>query len=134
MRPLLLVKGAGIWLIILVCAVLNGAMREFVLLPAFGRPAAFVVSGIVLSVAIVVVALVLVPKLGSLTPARALYLGVFWLGLTVTFEFGFGKIVQSRTWEELVEPYKFRGGNIWPIVLLVVTLAPLIAVRIRGHR
>ena len=37
---MLVVKAFGIWLLILVCAVLNGVLREAVLLPAFGKPAA----------------------------------------------------------------------------------------------
>ena len=63
-RAMLLVKAFGIWLLILVCAVLNGVLREAVLLPAFEKPAAFVISGLVLSVLIVAVSLAFVPHLG----------------------------------------------------------------------
>ena len=87
---MLLAKAFGIWLLILVCAVLNGVLREAVLLPAFGKPAAFVISGVVLSLLIVAVSLVLVPRLGPLSMPHAMYVGVFWLALTLAFEFGFG--------------------------------------------
>lgn len=47
------------WLAILVLAVLNGFLREAVLLPRLGRTAAYLASGLVLSALIVLVACVL---------------------------------------------------------------------------
>jgi len=32
----------------------------------------------------------------------------------------------------LLEAYTFKDGNIWPIVLLVTLVAPLLAVRLRA--
>jgi hypothetical protein len=127
----LLAKVFGIWLLILVCAVLNGVLREAVLLPAFGKPVALVSSGVVLSLLIVAVSLVLVPRLGPLSVSHAMYLGVFWLLLTLAFEFGFGLLVQHRSWAELMEAYTFKDGNIWPLVLAVTLFSPAIAVRRR---
>jgi hypothetical protein len=129
---MLFVKAAGIWLLILVCAVLNGALREAVLLPAFDKPVAFVASGLLLSLLIVAVSLLLVPRIGVLDSSRALRIGALWLLLTLVFEFSFGRLVQGRTWAEIVEAYTFRDGNIWPLVLVVTLLAPLIAVRLRS--
>lgn len=129
--PLSLAKGAGAWLIILLCAVMNGALREFVLVPYLGQTAAFVASGVILSLVVLLLALVLVPRLGPLSQAGALCLGLFWLGLTLAFEFGFGRLIQRRSWGELLEAYTFTDGNIWPIVLLVVALAPLLTVNVR---
>jgi hypothetical protein len=60
-----MLKGLGIWLLILVCAVLNGALRETVLLPAFDKSVAFAISGLLLSICIVAISLVLVVTLFS---------------------------------------------------------------------
>jgi hypothetical protein len=128
---MLLAKAFGIWLLILLCAVLNGMLREALLLPTFGKPAAFVISGVVLSLLIVAVSLVLVPHLGPLSISHAMYVGVFWLALTLAFEFGLGLFVQHRTWAELMEAYTFRDGNIWPLVLAVTLFSPTLAVRLR---
>lgn len=127
-------KAAGIWLLILVLAMLNGGLREAALLPALGKPAALLLSGILLSLCIVVVALIFVPRLGRLRTGEALRLGLFWLALTLAFEFGFGRWIQGRPWRELLEAYTFRDGNIWPLVLVVTFFAPLLAVRLRGPR
>jgi len=131
---MLLLKAIAVWLLILVLAVLNGGLREAVLLPAFGKPLALVLSGVLLCACIVAVALVLVPRLGPLRAAQALNLGLLWLALTLAFEFGFGRLVQGRPWRELLEAYTFADGNIWPLALAVTFFAPLIAVRIAERR
>lgn len=129
---MLLLKAFVLWLLILACAVLNGLFREAVLLPKLGIPIALVLSGILLAICILVVSLVFVRWLGRLGTAQALSLGFFWLCLTLAFEFGFGRLVRKETWAELLEAYAFKDGNIWPLVLVVTFLAPLLAVRARG--
>lgn len=131
---MLLLKATAIWLLILVLAVLNGWLREAVLLPSVGKPLAFVLSGVLLSVCIVVVSLVFVPRLDRLRAAQSLNLGLLWLVLTLVFEFGFGRLIQSRPWPELLEAYTFKDGNIWPLVLVVTFFAPLLAVRFGERR
>jgi hypothetical protein len=62
-----------------------------------------------------------------------LFAGLIWLCLTLSFEFGFGLFVQERSWAEMLEAYTFKDGNIWPLVLVVTFLAPLLAARIRSN-
>lgn len=131
---MLVLKAAAIWLLILVLAVLNGGFREAVLLPSVGEPLAFVLSGILLSLCIVVVSLVLVPRVGRLTTTQSLNLGLLWVVLTLMFEFSFGRVIQGRPWSELLQAYTFRDGNIWPLVLVVTFFAPLLAVRFGKRR
>jgi hypothetical protein len=128
---MLFVKALGIWLLILIFAVLNGMLREAVLLSAFGKPLALVTSGVLLSLVIIALSLLLVPRVGVLDRSEALRIGAWWLVLTLVFEFAFGRLVQHRTWVEILEAYTFKDGNIWPLVLLVTLFAPLIALRLR---
>jgi len=120
------------WLLILVLAVANGGLRESVLLPALGKPWALTLSGLLLSACILVVAWVLVGRMGKLTVTESLHIGVLWLVATLGFEFGFGRWVQGRRWGELLEAYTFQDGNLWPLVLVVTLFAPLLATRLRG--
>jgi hypothetical protein len=55
-----------------------------------------------------------------------------WLVLTLAFEFAFGRLLQHKPWPELLEAYTLKGGNIWPVVLIIIVLAPFIAARLRG--
>jgi hypothetical protein len=101
-------------------------------MPALGKPVALLLSGVLLSVAILAVSLLLVPALGRLSSSRCLYVGLLWLCLTLIFEFGFGRLVQHQSWQQLLEAYAFKDGNLWPLVLVVTFVAPLLAVRLRG--
>lgn len=130
---MLTLKATAAWLLILVCAVLNGGLREALLMPSLGKPAALVLSGVLLSIVIVAVSLLLVPRLGRLSTSQGLYIGLLWLCLTLIFEFGFGRLVQHQSWQQLGEAYTFKEGNIWPLVLVVTLVAPLLALRVRGH-
>src|SRR5262249_41050219 len=116
-------KAIAGWLVLMVCAVLNGAVRELALVPAFGTSAALVRSGMLLCAVILVVALLLVPWLGSQVLRRYIAMGLLWFCLTVLFEFGLGR-AQGVSWAELLAAYRFRGGNLWPVVLLFTAAAP----------
>lgn len=122
------------WLVILGLAIANGVLREEVLIPALGKPGGLILSGALLSMLIVLVAYVLVRFARGLTAAQGLRIGVFWLGLTLAFEFSFGRFVQHKSWAELLDAYAFKEGNIWPVVLMVTLLAPYLALRLRAGR
>jgi hypothetical protein len=119
--------------VILALAVLNGGLRESVLVPALGTRAAYILSGILLSACILIVATGLARwmKLGD--ARRGLTVGLLWLLLTVAFEFGFGGLVRGRSWSDMLDAYTFRDGNVWPLVLAVTFFAPLLAMLVRGR-
>ena len=131
--PMVTLKATGIWFIILVCAVINGAFREAVLVPIFGSPVALPASGLLLTGCIVAVSRWLLPRLGRLRRLQAICIGLFWLCLTLAFEFGFGRLVLHRPWEKLFEAYTFKNGDLWPLVLLATLIAPILAVRERNQ-
>lgn len=127
-----MLKSLAVWLLILLCAIVNGGFREAVLLPRLGTTPAYVLSGVLLALVILGAALGCIRWLGVESPSQALRTGAFWLLLTLAFEFCFGRFVQGQPWPALLEAYTFRDGNLWPLVLLVTLLAPLIALRARG--
>ena len=125
-------KAAVLWFAILALAMANGTLREKMLVSALGPFVALVASGIILSGCVFLVALVAAPWYGRLASAQWLGVGALWLAMTVAFELGFGRFVQHKAWAEILEAYTFKGGNMWPLVLLVVLLAPWLAARLRG--
>jgi hypothetical protein len=130
---MLTLKSIAVWLLILVCAVVNGGLREALLVPSLGKPVALVASGVLLSIVIVAVSVLLVPRFGRLSTSHCLSIGLLWLCLTLVFEFGLGRLVQHQSWQQLLDAYTFKDGNIWPLVLLVIFTAPLLAIRVRIH-
>ena len=121
------------WLVILALAIANGAFREAVLIPSLGRPGGLVVSGLLLSAFVAIVAYGLVRVSRGITAAQGLRIGFLWLGLTLAFEFAFGRFVQHQSWTELLDAYTFRDGNIWPVVLVVVLFAPSLAALLQAR-
>lgn len=123
-----LLKSLIAWSLILFLAVANGALREAVLIPSLGRSAGLILSGVLLSVFVVLVAYALVRIAQGITLPQGLLVGVLWLCLTLAFEFSFGHYVQHKSWPELLDAYTFKDGNLWLVVLLVTLLAPCLAV------
>ena len=125
-------KAVGVWFVILLAAFANGALRELILVPALGSMSAQLASGLLLSVAVVAIAVLSAPWFGNTNSTQALLIGVLWVGLTLAFEFGFGLLVQRKSLSTMLSAYTFKDGNLWPVVVVVTGLAPLVAARIRG--
>jgi hypothetical protein len=132
MASVTVLKAAALWLAVLALAMLNGAAREKLLAPSLGSSSALVLSGIVLSACVFLVALLAAPWYGRLSSAQWFGVGALWLAMTLAFEFGFGRYVQHKAWSELLEAYAFKGGNLWPLVLAVVLISPWLAAKLRG--
>jgi len=125
-----MLKAFVAWLGILCLAMGNGAFREAALIPWLGKTPGLVLSGVLLSLLVLLVAWLFVRRLGGLALPRALLVGAFWLALTLAFEFGFGRFAQHKAWSDLLDAYTFKDGNLWPLVLAVTLLAPAIASRL----
>ncbi|MDO6442367.1 MULTISPECIES: hypothetical protein [unclassified Marinobacter] len=124
-------KALVIWASILVLAIANGVLREFVLIPFLGTPAALVLSGLLLSTLIIGVAYLSLPWLQVRRPVQLWAIGLGWLALTLIFEISFG-LWQGKSWPELLAAYTFKGGNVWPVVLVATAVGPYIAAQLRG--
>jgi hypothetical protein len=70
------------------------------------------------------------------TADAAVGVGLTWVGMTATFEFGFGHFVARQSWRELAADYDMTRGRLWPLVLAAVGTAPAVAraARLRGAR
>jgi hypothetical protein len=120
-----------LWLALLVLAMANGAFREGVLLKRMPRGAAYVTSGVLLSAAVLAVAWLGIGWLGAHHLRQFVLIGVLWLTLTLVFEFTFGMLVRGKPLAEMLDAYRFRDGDIWPVVLAVIACAPAIAAWVR---
>ena len=127
----LALKAMVIWVVILMLAMANGFLREFVLMPRLGTPASLVLSGLLLSALILGTAYLSLPWLKPGSLIQYWLVGFGWLALTLVFEFSFG-LLQGKSWPVMLEAYTFKGGNLWPLVLAVTVLAPYLAARLRG--
>ena len=56
---------------------------------------------------------------------QALLIGLFWLALTLLFEFGFGRY-RGNSWEKLLADYNLLEGRLWLLIPAWVAMAPWI--------
>jgi hypothetical protein len=130
--PRLLLASLATWFGLLAIAVVNGAVREFVLAPQLGA-AALPLSGVTAMAAFVVAIAMFVratrPSLGA-----ALRIGLLWLGLTLVAE-TLMTVAAGRPAVEVVValgPAAVADGNLMAPLLVITTLAPVVFARLRG--
>ncbi|MDD2929646.1 MAG: hypothetical protein PHP05_03590 [Sideroxydans sp.] len=122
------------WLVLLVVAMINGTLRDFTYGRHMSELSAHQLSTLI---GILLFALVIHRYVRRWPPASAresVCIGLFWMSLTVAFEFLFFHYVAGRSWQELLANYDISSGRVWPLVLLWVAVAPYLFFRLAKSR
>ena len=125
-------KATGIWLIIVVAAILNGLLREQVLAPAIGAQMSLPLSGITLSLLVVLIAYYLLPGIGKNSTRVFVMIGLLWVLLTLSFEYLFGHYVLGKSWAEINAVFNIKDGNLFLAVLFTTAVATWLVARVMG--
>jgi len=112
--------------------VLNGLLREKVLVPSIGGELALPASGIILSALVFSIAFVFVPFIGAIEARTYVLVGFWWVVLTLAFEFLFGHFVMGKSWQEIVQVFNIKKGDVFIVVLIVTAISPWLVTKIRG--
>jgi hypothetical protein len=123
-----------VWLLLLIVAVANGALREGLITPRFGEAAGHVVSTLTLCAAILAAAWATIRWIGVAARRDAVRVGGLWVLLTLAFELLAGHYLFGAPWQRLLADYDVLRGHIWILVPVTTALAPLVAARLRGAR
>jgi len=126
------VKASLIWLLIAVCAVINGVVRESLLAPSLGSDIALPISGITLSLIILVVTYLTFNFLQLAIRAQCFKVGAQWFAMTLLFEFGFGHYVAGKPWYEIFQVFNVMAGDLFLLVLVTCLFAPLLVSKIKA--
>ena len=129
----MILRAAAVWVAIAAVAVANGAFRDLVLVPRMGETAARATSTVLLSIAIVLAAAVSIAWISPVPHRDAWRIGLFWLGLTLAFEFLAGHYLFGVPWSRIIGDYNILQGRIWVLVLIVTLVAPAAAAAFRGR-
>ncbi len=130
MNIMILINALIPWCILVVLAIINGAFRQKVILPKVGEQKAHVISTITFILMQFLVICFYI-KLNSITDISILLIiGLYWIVLTVLFEFVFGHYVMKHPWKKLLADYNVFKGRLWLFVLINNLAAPLIAGKI----
>lgn len=125
-------RGFVVWLVFIVAESLNGTIRNFLLVPFFGNLLAHQISFCTGSVLVLLIAIAFVRWLHASSVSQLLGVGVLWLLLTVAFELALGRFILGYSWERIAADYNLLQGGLMPIGLVLLTLAPVVAAKIRG--
>lgn len=129
---MIFIRGIVVWLVFIVAESLNGTVRTLWLVPALGDLRAHQISFITGSILVLAIATLFVRWLQASRVSQLLGVGVVWLLLTVVFEIVLGRFIFAYSWERIAADYNLLKGGLMPIGLVLLTLSPLIAAKIRG--
>lgn len=119
------------WFVLMIAAIINGAIREAVYKNSLGDLRAHQLStltGIIL-LGVVIWAL---SRIWPLASAKQTWtVGFIWLAMTIAFEFLFGHFVAGHPWSKLLQDYNIFAGRVWPLVLIWTTIAPYVFYKLR---
>ncbi|EIF51619.1 MULTISPECIES: hypothetical protein [Sulfurovum] len=127
----LFLKTSMIWLIIAFMAIINGIFRENVLVGMIGPNMAVPVSGITLSMIVLIVTYVSFPLFGKHHALTYFVIGLQWVLMTLLFEFIFGYYVMGKSWSDISEVFHIMRGNLFIIVLAVSLISPLLMAKVK---
>lgn len=119
-----------VWGIMLLVSVANGACRDFTYGKRMGELAAHQLSTFT---SIIILGLVIFSYIRLYPPPssrQALAIGLFWMTLTIAFEFLFFHYVGGHSWSSLLRNYHVHEGRVWVLVLLWIAAAPYLAFRL----
>jgi hypothetical protein len=125
-------RSVAAWCAILLAETAHGVLRAVFLVPRLGVFRSNQIGVLTGSVLILGIAYLLVDWIGVHSRQGLMRVGVAWLALTVVFELCVGHYVFDRSWGSLGEDYDLSRGGLMSLGLVVMTLAPLLAARMRA--
>lgn len=128
----LLLKASSVWLLIAVFAIINGIVRDKLLVPAIGNSLALPVSGLSLSLIVLMVTYLSIGFFGKRAARSYWLIGLQWVLMTLAFEFLFGHYVAGKSWQEIAQVFNVMSGNLMLLVLVTSLISPYLVARWKG--
>lgn len=120
------------WFGMLALALVNGTFRAVVTQPLLGETAARALATVILLAALTGYVWWLHRRRPIPTERQAWGIGLAWVAMTLTFEFGWGRLVEGLSWATMLADYDVTAGRIWLLVPIWTALAPVVVRRARA--
>lgn len=125
-------KAILLWFGLMVIAIGNGTVRIKLIIPYTGLGLGLAISTVMLCTLILLTTWISIRWMGPSTALQAWSIGLLWLVMTLSFEFGAGHFLFKKSWSELLVDYDVTQGRIWVLVPIVTVLAPWWMGKLRG--
>lgn len=120
-----------LWFPMVVIAIINGSIRQFVFTKFTGELTAHQLS-CASGIALFAIYAWLITGIWKIESAsQAIIIGLMWLVMTVLFEFVFGHYVMANSWQKLLHDYNFIEGRLWVLILIWTTISPYVFYKLR---
>lgn len=129
MKNKLIIKSMLVWLGIIPLAILNGGLREAILLPTLGT-IALPISGMLLAAMSFLLTYLCLPRLGVGTRADYIKIGIIWFCATIIFEFALG-FATGEIFADMLAAYNIFTGNLWLLVVIFIGCTPWLTAKIK---
>lgn len=130
---MVLVKALAVWFVMVLVAIANGLLREKILNVYLGESMALPVSGALLSILILLIIYLAMNLFKDQNRLAYFALGVFWVGLTLMFEYGFGYFVRGIGLREISQVFNVFSGNLFTLVIMVTLFGPQLIARYKSQ-
>jgi hypothetical protein len=120
----MLARAFGGWVLILLVAVINGGIREALIIPRTNEAAGHTISVISLCTAILVLSWLIIGWIRPTTVRAVWRIAAMWVALTLAFEFLAGHYLFGTPWRQLLTDYNIFRGRTWVLVLITTAIAP----------
>jgi hypothetical protein len=112
------------WFPMVIIAILNGSLRQFVIMNYVDELTAHQISCFT-GILFFAVYIYFITRRWKIESCRQSWIiGVMWIAMTIIFEFGFGHYVMGHPWEKLFHDYNIFAGRLWIVVLIWTLIAP----------
>ena len=125
-------KYIAAWFVMLLVSIANGAARDFTYGKQMSELAAHQLSTLTSVLLLGAVIFAFVHFFPPASGQEAIFIGLFWMVLTIAFEFLFFHFVGGHSWAQLLANYNILEGRVWVVVLAWVAVAPYVF--FRHHR
>lgn len=126
------IKAFVLWILMAFLAVGNGVVRNFLITPYLGDPAAHWLGTLTALILLFGAMYLILPWVGPRTRGHLWGIGLFWLILTMAFEFLAGHYLFGNPWDKLLADYNLIRGRVWVTVLLLQLFGPLGVAKVKG--
>ncbi len=107
----------------MILAVINGTVRDFVYKPYVGELPAHQISTVTLIILFALYFWLLAKKWKTDSDRQAWIIGIIWLVMTVGVEFGLG-LRRGLSWDVMLQAYNIFDGRVWVFIPLFVLVGP----------
>jgi hypothetical protein len=117
------------WFGMMILAIINGGVRDFVYQPHVGNLPAHQISTFTLIALLAGYFRILTARWPIKSASQAWIIGGMWFLMTEAFEFGVGRFIEGASWSKLFDAYNVSAGQVWIFIPLWVLIGPYLFFR-----